>query len=65
VGGIKKVPVNNTELLEGLRRLEPGKWQKVYKDGLDGAAKKSVHYFESPSGQVFDVKVIEGWSNLL
>ncbi|MGA8942864.1 MAG: hypothetical protein WB502_09150, partial [Thermoactinomyces sp.] len=42
-----------------------GSLYKVYKDGYDAEGKKiSVHYFESSSGKVFDVKVKSGWSNL-
>ena len=48
-----------------LRQSESGKWYKVYKDGYDSNGNKvSVHYFESPSGRVFDVQVKWGkWSN--
>jgi len=36
----------------------------VYKDGFDvNGNKVSIHYFKSPSGKVFDVKVKFGWSN--
>jgi len=56
--------INNQKLLEQLRKIEQGKWQKIYKDGYNGAGKKvSIHYFKSPSGRVFDVKVKPGWSN--
>ena len=47
-----------------LRSYESGKWQKVYKDGYDSFGNEiSIHYFESPSGKVFDVKVKFKWSN--
>ncbi|WP_437875556.1 toxin TcdB middle/N-terminal domain-containing protein [Sorangium sp. So ce513] len=55
--------VSNNALLEQLRKVEPGKWQKVYKDGWVGSEKVSVHYFQSESGKVFNVKVKPGWSN--
>jgi len=60
--GTTRGPVNNKELLEKLREIEPGNWQKVYKDGWLGGDKVSLHYFESPSGQVFNFKVKPGWS---
>jgi hypothetical protein len=43
--------------------LEPGNWHKVYKDGWIGSKKVSLHYFESPSGKVFDFKIKLEWSN--
>jgi hypothetical protein len=62
--GTKKVNINNKGLLEELREIEPGKWKKVYKDGYDADGNKiSIHYFESQTGKVFDVKVKSGWSN--
>ncbi|SFO10876.1 hypothetical protein [Xenorhabdus japonica] len=62
--GTTKRPMGNSPLLAELRRdIEPGKWYKVYKDGLVNGQKVSIHYFESKSGQVFNVKVIHGWSN--
>ena len=57
-----KVPVNNQELLEQLRNIEPGKWSKVYKNGWNGSGDEvSVHFFQSPSGRVFDVHVVTQW----
>ena len=62
--GTTKNNVNNSELLNSLRQVEAGKWYKVYKDGFDMYGNKvSIHYFQSPSGKVFDVKVKNGWSN--
>lgn len=62
--GTVKNKVNNTELLEELRAIEPGTWNKIYKDGVNANGKKiSIHYFQSQSGQVFNVKVKNGWSN--
>lgn len=62
--GTKKVNVNNKDVLEQLREVESGQWKKIYKDGYDANGKKiSIHYFQSPSGKVFDVKVKSGWSN--
>ncbi|EJR45786.1 hypothetical protein IIM_04972 [Bacillus cereus VD107] len=61
--GTKNVNVNNTKLLSELRQIESGTWKKVYKDGYDKNGKKiSIHYFQSKSGKVFDVKVKSGWS---
>ncbi|MBP2115936.1 polymorphic toxin-type HINT domain-containing protein [Paenibacillus silagei] len=62
--GTVKNKVNNGELLEELRAIESGTWNKIYKDGVDANGKKiSIHYFQSQSGQVFNVKVKNGWSN--
>ncbi|MBN8468619.1 hypothetical protein JYJ95_19075 [Corallococcus exiguus] len=62
--GTTRNKVNNKDLLEKLRKVEKGNWVKVYKDGWAGEKKVSLHYFESPSGKVFDFKVKPGWSNL-
>jgi hypothetical protein len=51
-GGALKYPVRNLKVLQHLRLLLPGKWQKVIKDGNLG----EVHYFEHQSGQVAGVK---------
>lgn len=60
----KKVNINNWGVLEALRKTELGSWKKVYKDGFDSRWRKiSIHYFESQSGKVFNVKVKNGWSN--
>lgn len=62
--GTTKNTVKNKELLEELRKVEAGEWKKVYKDGYDiNGNKISIHYFQSKSGKVFDVKVKSGWSN--
>ncbi len=62
--GTVKVNVNNGKLLDDLRKIEHGKWKKVYKDGYDVDGNKvSIHYFQSQSGKVFDVDVKPGWSN--
>jgi hypothetical protein len=62
--GTKKIPMDNKKLLDELRQIESGDWKKVYKDGYDKYGNKiSIHYFESPSGKVFDVDVKQGWSN--
>lgn len=62
--GTKKYSVNNSELLSKLRKIEHGEWKKVYKDGYDSFGNEiSIHYFESKSGKVFDVKVVGKWSN--
>ena len=56
--------VKNKKLLNELRKIEPGKWTKVYKDGYDSKFNEiSVHYFQSQFGKVFNVKVKQGWSN--
>ena len=62
--GTKKVNVKNKDILDKLRGVESGQWKKIYKDGYDSNGKKiSIHYFQSQSGRVFDVKVKSGWSN--
>ncbi len=62
--GTTRNRVNNLDLLDELRKVESGNWKKVYKDGFDGAGNKiSIHYFQSESGKVFNVKIKKGWSN--
>ena len=62
--GTKTNKVNNKELLDDLKKIESGEWKKVYKDGYDKNGNKiSIHYFQSKSGKVFDVKVKNKWSN--
>ena len=61
--GTVKIPVHNKDLLKKLRELEPGDWQKIYRDGWVDGNKVSLHYFESRSGKVFDFKVKHEWSN--
>ncbi|SHJ88849.1 hypothetical protein SAMN05444401_0008 [Clostridium amylolyticum] len=62
--GTRKVSVKNGDVLDELRKIESGQWKKVYKDGYDANGKKiSIHYFQSQSGKVFNVKVKPGWSN--
>ncbi len=51
-GGALKYPVHNRALLRELRRLCPGRWKKVIKQGNSG----EVHYFEHESGSVASVK---------
>jgi len=56
--------INNKALFTMLRQLEPGKWKKIYSDGFDECGNRiSIHYFQSSSGKVFNVKVKLGWSN--
>jgi filamentous hemagglutinin len=61
--GTRKLKVKNQFLLAELRSVEAGEWRKVYQDGYSRGELVSVHYFESRSGRVFDVKVKSGWSN--
>lgn len=51
-GGTLKYPVRNRAVLRELRRLLPGRWRKVIKQGNSG----EVHYFEHASGRVAGVK---------
>ena len=51
-GGTVKYPVRNRSVLLALRKLRPGRWQKVIKKGNSG----EVHYFEHESGAVAGVK---------
>ncbi|EDS6040475.1 hypothetical protein ZL39_003729, partial [Salmonella enterica subsp. enterica] len=63
--GTTRNVVKDQSLLKQLRKVESGKWSKVYRDGFDASGRKiSVHYFESQSGRVFNVEVKPGWSNL-
>jgi filamentous hemagglutinin len=56
--------INNKALRDKFRQIEPGKWKKVYQDGFDASGNTlSIHYFQSQSGKVFNVKVKWGWSN--
>lgn len=62
--GTTKHRVNNQSLLDELRKIEPGEWKKVYMDGYNADGEQiSIHFFQSRSGKVFDVKVKFGWSN--
>ena len=62
--GTTKNTIKNKELLDKLREIESGKWTKVYNDGYNSSGNKiSIHYFQSQSGKVFNVKVKPGWSN--
>jgi hypothetical protein len=58
-----RLKVRNQFLLAKLKLIESGEWRKVYQDGYSGSEPISLHYFESPSGRVFDLKVKPGWSN--
>ena len=51
-GGSIKYPAQNQSVKKYLRKLLPGKWQKVIKKGNTG----EVHYFEHESRQVAGVK---------
>ena len=51
-GGTLKYPVRNRAVLRGLRRLRPGRWRKVIKQGNEG----EIHYYEHESGWVAGVK---------
>ena len=62
--GTKTNKIKNQQLLEKLREIESGTWKKVYKDGYDTFGNKiSIHYFQSESGKVFNVKIKKKWSN--
>lgn len=61
--GTRKLPVENKLLLAKLKQVEDNEWRKVYHDGYSDGRKISLHYFQSASGKVFDVKVKLGWSN--
>lgn len=62
--GLRKVKINNMNAYSELKDVESGTWYKCYKDGYDADGNKiSIHYFQSESGQVFDVKVKSEWSN--
>jgi len=59
-----KENVKNSGLLRQLRRIESGKWQKVYENGWINGEQVTIHYFQAPSGRVFDLEVHYGyWSN--
>jgi hypothetical protein len=50
LGAMKATTTRNTAsnkaLLEQLRQIETGNWQKVYKDWWVGSEKVSLHYFQ-------------------
>lgn len=54
-GSALKYPVRNRAVLRQLRRLQPGRGQKVIKQGNTG----EVHYFEHQSGSVAGVKFFD------
>ncbi len=58
--GTEKIKVKNGELLDNLRKIESGEWNKIYKDGYVDGKRVSIHYFQSKSGKVFDVDVKTG-----
>lgn len=63
-GPLQKVKANNHEVSAKLRNEEAGEWKKCYQDGHDANGEEaSLHYFESPSGKVFNAKVKIGWSS--
>ena len=52
------------DILTLLRKIEPGTWKKVYKDGYNAYGEKnSIHLFQSQPGRVYDVKYKYCWSN--
>ncbi|TAH50145.1 MAG: hypothetical protein EYC68_14945 [Chloroflexota bacterium] len=56
--------VKNPGLLSKLRALTNERdWNKVYENGFLNGRKVSVHYFQSSSGKVFALKIVEGWSS--
>ena len=58
-----RVKVKNEALLNQLRDIEPGKWMKIYENGyLSDGSMASIHYFRSPRGKIFNLKVKFGWS---
>ncbi|MBI4494023.1 MAG: RHS repeat-associated core domain-containing protein [Chloroflexi bacterium] len=62
-GAIKKVVIQDRELLQKLQEAVPGRWRKVYEDGYSGGRRVSLHYFQHESGQTFGVKAVwDHWS---
>ncbi|MFT9078467.1 polymorphic toxin-type HINT domain-containing protein, partial [Ethanoligenens sp.] len=59
--GLKKVNINNKELLEQLRQYGTG-WKKVYNNGFLNGEKVSYHYFQDATGKIFDFKMKYGWN---
>ena len=53
-GDTLKSSLRNRSVLRELRRLLPGRWRKVIKQGNSG----EVHYFEHTSGRVAGVKFL-------
>lgn len=60
--GLKKVNVNNKELLANLNKVGSG-WKKVYQNGYINGQKVSYHYFQDAAGKIFDFAAHYGkWS---
>ena len=60
--GLKKVNVNNKQLLSELNKLGRG-WKKVYQNGYINGQKVSLHYFQDITGKIFDFAIKYGrWS---
>ncbi len=60
--GLKKVAVNNKQLLQQLNQVGSG-WKKVYQNGWINGQKVSLHYFKDSAGRIFDFKIKYGrWS---
>ena len=53
--GLKNVNINNKNLLSKLNKVGSG-WKKVYHNGWIENRKVSLHYFQSKSGQIFNLK---------
>lgn len=46
-----------------INNIEKGSWKKVYQNGFDAYGNKiSLHYFQSKSGKIFNLKVKNKWS---
>ena len=60
--GLKKVTVNNKQLLQQLNQVGSG-WKKVYQNEWINGQKVSLHYFKDSAGRIFDFKIKYGrWS---
>ena len=60
--GLKKVTVNNKQLLQQLNQVGSG-WKKVYQNAWINGQKVSLHYFKDSAGRIFDFKIKYGrWS---
>ena len=59
-----KVNVKRADIEALLKSLVPGKWKKVYKDGIFKGKQISLHFFQHlKTGQIIGLEIKPKWSN--